>query len=198
MGSIDQAKSELRVELLRQRKAFTLQAEEKRQADAAIVSFIAAYVRGLSHPHPRVAAYSPLPTEPGDLTLLDALASQASSIILPISMQDGTLRWSAYRGRASLAAGPLGVWQPTGPQLNSHALKSCDVVFVPAMAIDSAGNRLGKGAGYYDRALADIKGTVPLIGVVYHTELLPHLPTAENDTPVDAVITDRGFRPLDS
>lgn len=193
MALSDDQKSSLRTTLREQRDQLMSTPEVKTRADSAIVSFAAAYVRGLENPHPRVAAYSPLPNEPGSNLLLDALNSQAAEIYLPITRKDGSLRWAKYRGLTDLATGSLGIWQPTGPQYTSNLLKSCDVIFVPATSIDRNGNRLGKGAGYYDRALATVRGTVPLIGLVYHNELTDEVPSGEHDVPVDAVITNRGL-----
>ncbi|WP_018297562.1 5-formyltetrahydrofolate cyclo-ligase [Corynebacterium lubricantis] len=192
MNTSEEKKSALREKIVKQRRQLVSTPEVKKRVDAAIVSFAATYVRGLSNPQPRVAAYSPLPNEPGSLLLLEALASQAAEIYLPITESDGSLKWSSYRGRTDLAAGTLGIWQPTGPRYNSNLLRSCDAIFVPATAIDQKGNRLGKGAGYYDRALTNIRGVVPLVGMVYHNEFVPEVPADDLDVPVDVVITNQG------
>jgi 5-formyltetrahydrofolate cyclo-ligase len=62
-----------------------------------------------------------------------------------------------------------------------------DVVLVPALAVDFAGNRLGRGGGSYDRALAKVGGQVPTIGLIYDDELVPSVPTEAHDRAVRAV-----------
>lgn len=196
MPEIQKRKDEIRARLRAARSAMIATRQEKRRADASIVAYAAAYVRALKNPHPRVAAYSPLPDEPGNDFLLTALASQAASILLPISLDNGELEWATYRGQSDLESGALGIWQPTGPRFGNEALASCDAVFLPALAIDTAGNRLGKGAGYYDRALTAIAGHVPLIALVYDHEVIDEMPFNDLDVPVDLVITPSGVKEL--
>ena len=63
------------------------------------------------------------------------------------------------------------------------------MVLVPALAVDHAGNRLGRGGGSYDRALARVGPLIPLIALVYDDELLDHVPTAPHDVPVRAAVS---------
>jgi 5-formyltetrahydrofolate cyclo-ligase len=64
-----------------------------------------------------------------------------------------------------------------------------DAVLVPALAVDSAGRRLGRGGGSYDRALARVGPLIPLIALIYNDELVEHVPTAPHDIPVRAAVT---------
>jgi len=54
--------------------------------------------------------------------------------------------------------------------------------------VDHAGNRLGRGGGSYDRALARVGPLIPVIALLYDAELLGHVPAAPHDTPVRAVV----------
>ena len=66
---------------------------------------------------------------------------------------------------------------------------------MPALAVDHAGHRLGRGAGYYDRALTVV--TTPLCALVFSDELLPEVPHEAHDVPVHMVVTPQGlFRVL--
>ena len=69
-------------------------------------------------------------------------------------------------------------------------MDSCDVVIVPALAVDHAGYRLGRGAGYYDRALAGVRA--PLCALVFSHELLPEVPHEPHDVPVQLAVTPGG------
>jgi 5-formyltetrahydrofolate cyclo-ligase len=124
-----------------------------------------------------VAAYVPLPSEPGLAPRLGWL--------LPVLLPDGDLDWVAYDGR--LVTGRFGLAEPVGPRLGVDAVAGCDVVLVPALLVDLAGNRLGKGGGSYDRVLVRATGlTVALVG---DDELVAALPTEPHDVPVRAVAT---------
>jgi 5-formyltetrahydrofolate cyclo-ligase len=65
------------------------------------------------------------------------------------------------------------------------------LVIAPALAVDHAGWRLGRGAGYFDRALAHARGT--LCAVVYADELLPVVPHEPHDVAVHLVVTEAGI-----
>ncbi len=144
-------------------------------------------------PARRVAAYLSLPSEPGTGPLLEWLTGRGVDVLVPVSRPDRTMDWVRHEPGA-VSAGALGVPEPTGPPLGPGALAGCDIAIVPALAVDHRGNRLGRGAGYYDRALADFDGVV--CAVVFDDELLPEVPHAAHDHPVDVVLTPAGvFRP---
>jgi len=62
---------------------------------------------------------------------------------------------------------------------------------VPALAVDAAGRRLGRGGGSYDRALARVGPLIPLIALVYDDELIEHVPAEAHDIPVRATASPR-------
>ncbi len=71
------------------------------------------------------------------------------------------------------------------------------VVLMPLVGFDDEGNRLGNGAGFYDRYLRRRQGTraAPLlVGVAFERQRCPALPAAAHDVPLDAVITERGIQ----
>lgn len=71
------------------------------------------------------------------------------------------------------------------------------VVLMPLVGFDEAGNRLGNGAGYYDRLLArrlGTRGAPVLVGIAFECQRCPCLPAAAHDVPLDAVITERGIQ----
>ena len=102
-----------------------------------------------------------------------------------------------HAGPAAAPSQSLRHPQPTGPARQAAAF--CDLVLLPLLAFDDAGNRLGTGGGYYDRLLAfrtrrsRWRGPL-LLGVAHSSQRLPsiaHLPT---DIALDGVVTERGIR----
>jgi 5-formyltetrahydrofolate cyclo-ligase len=77
---------------------------------------------------------------------------------------------------------------PDAPAL-SRDLRELDVVVVPALALDPAGQRIGYGAGYYDRALA--MTPVVKVGVIFDFQLVSEVPALDGDVAVDWVVTDQ-------
>jgi 5-formyltetrahydrofolate cyclo-ligase len=134
-----------------------------------------------------VAAYYSVGTEPDTHGLIFALWKRGSYVVLPVLLPDGDLDWASYEGPDSLATGPRGLLQPVEPVRGPGTVARADVVLVPALAVDRTGNRLGRGGGSYDRALARVGGQVPTIALVYDGELVLSVPTDPHDRPVRAV-----------
>jgi 5-formyltetrahydrofolate cyclo-ligase len=78
---------------------------------------------------------------------------------------------------------PLGMNEPIG---SAAALPEVDLMVVPALAADRDGNRLGRGKGFYDRALGQIQAK-KVIALVHDDELFDSIPVDAHDAPIDAV-----------
>ncbi|MBF0620187.1 MAG: 5-formyltetrahydrofolate cyclo-ligase [Candidatus Omnitrophica bacterium] len=95
------------------------------------------------------------------------------------------------RSLDELKPGTYGIPEP--PVSAERILKASiiDLVVVPGIAFDRRNNRLGRGAGYYDRFLADIPLTTPVVGLAYDFQLVDEIPQLElHDRPVTTVLTD--------
>jgi 5-formyltetrahydrofolate cyclo-ligase len=169
-----------------------------------------------------VCAYHSLPSEPLAADLPALLASNGCRVLVPVASAGRALDWCELDPVEGTACGMLGVPEPTGPRLGPRAIRSADVVLVPALAVDSTGVRLGRGGGHYDRSLAllspsegaagedgdEDSGTCPdgassggdensgrrprLIAVVFDDEVVDRLPRDEHDVPVTEVLTPGG------
>ena len=64
-----------------------------------------------------------------------------------------------------------------------------DVIFVPALAVDRHGVRLGRGAGFYDRSLSFRGPSAQLIAVVRDDELVDDLPVEPHDVAMTHALT---------
>jgi 5-formyltetrahydrofolate cyclo-ligase len=174
----ESGKREWRARLVAARAA--LSPEQLDAAADAVTGHVLGRLGGLR----RIAAYVPVGREPGSLRLLDALRDGGTEVLLPVVVTDG-LNWARYGGQDGLAAGALGTRAPAGPRLGPVALATAEAVLVPALAVDHRGVRLGRGGGYYDRALATFPAGVPLVGLLHDGELVPRLPA----DPWDRVVT---------
>lgn len=143
-----------------------------------------------------VCAYVPVGSEPGSATLLDALLSKAATVLLPLARRDRDevplpLSWAEYRP-GELVSAEFGLLEPTGPALEPHTVSQASTVFVPALAADRHGVRLGRGAGYYDRTLHLADPAARLIAVVRDEELFDALPAEPHDIRMTHVLTPNG------
>jgi len=181
---VQQDKAVLRKQLLAARSA--LNADERREAGRLIRDSL------LDLPELQmagtVAAYYSVGAEPDSRGLVYALWKRGTYVLLPLLRSDGDLDWASYEGPDSLVPGPRGLREPGEPPRGTEAVARADLVLAPALAVDHAGNRLGRGGGSYDRALARVGPLIPVIALLYDAELLGHVPAEPHDTPVRAVV----------
>ena len=180
-------KAELRAQVLARRSA--LPADQRSAAATLIRDAV------LAEPQVQmagtIAAYYSIGAEPGTHGLVFALWKRGSYVLLPVLRPDGDLDWASYEGPDSMVPGPRGLLEPGEPPRGADAVARADAVLVPALAVDGAGRRLGRGGGSYDRALAQVGPLVPLIALVYDDELVEHVPTEGHDIPVRATASPR-------
>jgi 5-formyltetrahydrofolate cyclo-ligase len=164
---------------------------DRTRADAALVSAARRLVRGAA----RVAGYAPLFDEPGGSGLPDELAAALppGGLLLPALRPDRDLDWVAYDGTLGDGATLRVVREPPGPRLGVAAIATAEIVFVPALAVDATGARLGRGGGSYDRALNRVRSGVPVIALLYAGEVVPAVPTEPHDRRVTAALTPDGL-----
>jgi 5-formyltetrahydrofolate cyclo-ligase len=181
---VQQDKALLRARLLAARAA--LSSDDRREAGRLIRDEL------LSLPQLQmagtVAAYYSVGAEPDTRGLVYALWKRGTYVLLPLLLPDGDLDWASYEGPDSLVPGPRGLAEPGEPPRGPEAVARADVVLAPALAVDHAGNRLGRGGGSYDRALARVTPLIPVIALLYDDELLGHVPAEPHDTPVRAAV----------
>jgi 5-formyltetrahydrofolate cyclo-ligase len=178
-------KGRLRAAALANRR--TIDASTREQWDRALIDGAVELIRGLS----MVAAYAPMPGEPGGPDFVDRLAVAGPALLLPVLQSDLDLDWARYHGHLSPAT--HGLREPVGPRLGPDAVRAVEVALVPALLVDQNGVRLGRGGGSFDRALARLAGDVPVVAVLYDGELIDALPHEPHDRPVSAVLTPSGL-----
>jgi 5-formyltetrahydrofolate cyclo-ligase len=88
-----------------------------------------------------------------------------------------------------LTAGRFGILEPKPEAVKPVAGDRIDAALVPGLAFDETGNRLGRGMGYFDRILQDVRGVK--IALAYDFQLLSEVPTEVHDTPVDFIVTEK-------
>jgi len=119
-----------------------------------------------------------------DATAVLAAASAAESpVYLPCADHSTeSPLWVEYGGLATAHGG-----------VDARALKYPVHAIVPGVGFDFSGIRLGRGGGFYDRALAALRaaGHVQVIGLAFECQIVPVLPHDPWDQGVDAVVSDR-------
>ena len=130
--------------------------------------------------------YSALSDEVPTQILIDGLAAQGKTVLLPRVVSDTDMELRRYSGPADLQQGAFGILEPTGELFTDY--DTIDVAIIPGMAFDTGGHRLGRGKGYYDRFLDKLSPSTYKIGLCFSWQLVDHVPTDEHDIPMDEVI----------
>ena len=147
-----------------------------------------------------VAAFASIRGEIAMDSSLDLLLGRGCRVLIPMLGTGTQVGWGRLRSEQDLQGmRRIPGWRPDEPDmpaLPAQALNQADLIMVPALAIDHDGIRLGRGGGWYDRALALRAEQTPVVGICWPGEFvedpLPHL---DHDLPVDAVLTPEGFTP---
>jgi 5-formyltetrahydrofolate cyclo-ligase len=136
-----------------------------------------------------VCAYVPTHREPRSASLLAALTAAGARVLLPVAREPGPLRWAEFTGDEQLVSAPFGLREPAGPARPPETVATAAWLLVPALAVDRAGIRLGRGAGFYDRTLGLAAPDARIVAVVFDHELVQQLPSEPHDMKVGWALT---------
>ena len=178
------SKKELRAVCREKRKDIS----NKKEKSRAIVARI------LEIPEVRAAdklfLFYPLKGEIDLLSLADYAKETGKKIAFPLCEdKEGTMRFCEVGSLDELESGSFDIREPSTN--TPEILPQNAVIFLPALAIDKQGYRLGYGKGYYDRYLAKYADLKPFtVGVVYKELFFDEMPHNEYDVPCDAVVCE--------
>jgi 5-formyltetrahydrofolate cyclo-ligase len=88
-----------------------------------------------------------------------------------------------------LMAGKFGILEPKPQAVRPINGDQIDAMLVPGLAFDETGNRLGRGMGYFDRILQDLRGTK--IALAYDFQVVSGVPTETHDARMDFIVTEK-------
>ncbi|MDD1697291.1 MAG: 5-formyltetrahydrofolate cyclo-ligase [Methanoregula sp.] len=136
-----------------------------------------------------VMIYASKPLEVNTKSLIGDLISRGKTIVVPIIEKDTkTLRLSYLRDPDVLQESTFQVPEPVGRELPAQA-SSITAVIIPMLAFDKKGNRLGYGAGYYDRFLS-LHPHLTRIGIAFSCQEVEEIPADATDAGMDIIVTD--------
>lgn len=183
---IRQKKEELRQRLLKQRKSIS--GPEFYGASANIIERLKEQdeFRSADTIHCYVSMNERREVETREL--IKELVSKGKHIVVPITNFDnGTLSHVRLSSYDQLETNKWGVLEPKGGE--EAAPGEFDLVIVPMVGADEAGNRIGYGEGFYDRFLKEV--TCPTLGLIFDQNIVESLPVEDFDIPLTKVISDK-------
>ena len=140
-----------------------------------------------------VSGFMPMRSEVDVRPLMSAFSQQGGRICVPAILDKTTIEFRELVRGAPLIDMGFGTIGP-GPEA---AVLNPVLMLVPLAAFDKSGNRIGYGAGYYDRAIERLKakGIVPrLVAIAWDCQEVDMVPAEPHDVPLDAVLTESGLR----
>ncbi|MFZ4519639.1 MAG: 5-formyltetrahydrofolate cyclo-ligase [Microthrixaceae bacterium] len=128
--------------------------------------------------------------EPDLSAIVGTLRERGWRLVLPVVQAQGQMSFALWEPGSALAPDRYGIPTPVGA--TPVATDELDVVVVPCVAVDLEGNRLGFGAGYYDRALSGLRPDALTVAAVFSCQVAEAVPVDDWDVRLDAVVTDGG------
>ena len=139
-----------------------------------------------------VAGYHPIRGEIDPRPLLARLEADGAELALPAMVDTAEgLAFRRYRTGDRLEPGRFSTLEPADDAATIHP----EIVLVPLVAFDRRGGRLGYGKGCYDRALAALERTAPVvaIGLAHVLQEVDAVPAEDHDRRLDAILTDEAL-----
>ncbi|MBQ7153501.1 MAG: 5-formyltetrahydrofolate cyclo-ligase [Clostridia bacterium] len=135
--------------------------------------------------------YVSIPGEPDTARLIRSAIKSGKTVCVPRCGKDGKMDAVPIGDLSQLTgAGPFGIPQPNG-NIAPIDPKKIDLVIVPCVAAGTSGERLGHGAGYYDRFLAACPGTS--VCLCFDALLTDGIPMERHDVFMENVITEKNW-----
>ena len=137
-----------------------------------------------------VSGFSPLKSEINPVPLMRKLVDAGARLALPVVAGKG----KPLIVRAWAFGEPLdsGVWGIREPKPSAPEVAP-DIMLVPLLAFDRAGQRIGYGAGYYDMTIAKLRALKPVtaVGIAFAVQEIGSVPVTPRDARLDLVLTER-------
>jgi 5-formyltetrahydrofolate cyclo-ligase len=146
----------------------------------------------LINPCQHIAVYTSFDGEIDTKYMVDELWRLKKNVYLPVLLpQTKKMQFAHYDRTSALVLNQFNILEPKVHDFVSW--KDLDVVFLPLVAFDHAGNRLGMGAGYYDATLQNIVAKPKLIGLAYEFQRVEHLVAKASDVRLHGILTEAHY-----
>lgn len=180
-------KSEIREQALRARDRLTV--EERRQKSLQIrnrLSHLAEFQQAKT-----VLLYHSFRSEVETKDLIELALKEGKTVALPLTLPgQGLLACRISDPAQDLKTGSFGIREPIREKTAVLSPEEIELVILPGVAFDLKGNRLGWGAGYYDRFLGSLPNKIPLVALAFEVQVVKNIPAGSRDVLVDKIVTE--------
>ncbi len=137
-----------------------------------------------------IALYSSVGNEVETKRIFDHALDQGKKVFFP-KMNGNGCPFSQVARYEELQDGPNGILEPGQTRGLTAEDQRGLLLFIPGLAFDLKGNRLGRGGGWYDRVLAELGKSVTRVGLAYECQIVEELPVEEWDQRVHQIVTEK-------
>lgn len=188
MSSVDPTRA-LRADCRRRRR--NLHDVERRDAELAITAAIARNLHGAA----AIGAYLATDWEVDLLGVIAVCRQREVTLAVP-RVVGRDMTFAPLAAEAPTIQNRFGIDEPEAT-VPDWPLAMLSFVLAPVVAFDDAGNRLGRGGGFYDRCFA-APDAPPLVGVAFECQRVLSLPAKPHDVALTAVVTEAGWKDFGS
>ena len=139
-----------------------------------------------------IACYVSKDTEADTHVLIRHALDHDKRVLVPVVKKgDMDLFFSELKDLGKeLSPGTFGIPEPKPEFVRETSLDAVDLMFVPGIAWDREGYRLGWGRGYFDRVIKRLPPHVSSVGLAFNLQLINQIPRDQFDLPVNMVVTE--------
>lgn len=189
MKDSNNLKQELRKKLLSQRDALNKEFISTQSDNMAKQLYAWPYYQKAK----MIMLFLSMKQEPQMMKIIEHAWLQGKTVCVPsMRQQFGVMDAAIIHNMNDLVCGRFNLLEPNPSNLEVIDPKTIDVIIVPGVAYDQSGNRLGMGAGYYDRFIPQAPQAI-LIGAIWSSQIVENIPCASYDKPVHYLLYENGI-----
>lgn len=180
------SKQQMRAELLEKRRKLTKECIITQSNSMAQNLYNWSYYQRAE----TIMLFLSMPDEPSTTSIIEHAWQQGKTVCVPHMREEfGVMDAAVITSLDDLVKGRFNLLVPDPAHLELIDPELIDIILVPAVAYDHAGNRLGMGAGYYDRFISRATKAIR-IGAIWSSQIVPSIPTNEYDKGVQYLLTE--------
>lgn len=188
-------KSQIRRELIAKRQALSQEeVQSKSQLIARRIVTLPEFCQAKT-----IMVYLAFRNEVDTQEIIQEALAQGKRIVVPISepQERKIIPAEIKNYPADLQVGTYGILEPKPEAIYPVDPAEIDLVFIPGVAFDEKGYRLGYGAGYYDRFLSRLRPDVVTLALAYEMQILSDVYPESHDQKVGLIVTEeRIIKPI--
>jgi len=140
-----------------------------------------------AHPeHHCIAAFAPLQ---GEVDLLPLLQEAKRNWVFPKISAEAIDFYQVENPTLDLTPGAYSILEPA-PHCHKVPISQIDLILCPGIAFSRNGARLGRGKGYYDRTLCQLRQDARIVGVCFDFQIIENIPMDRHDVFMNRVFTE--------